>query len=67
MLQPMNWKHWLSVAASAFVGGAGTYLAAHMTSGIPTTAQGVEAFVGGACVAGLIAVVHLFQPVPGDV
>ena len=60
----MNWKNWLSTLGSAFVGGSTTFLAANITAGIPTTAQGVETFAAGAAVAGLVAIAHLYMPTP---
>lgn len=60
----MNWKASLSVAVSAFAGGCLGFAQAHLSSGLPTTTQGIEAIVAGALLAGLVAVVHLYQPVP---
>lgn len=62
----MNWKHYLSIGATAFAGGAGTYVAQHIVGGIPTTGQAVAAFVLGAAIAGAGAVAHLLQPAPAS-
>lgn len=63
----MNWKHWLSIMGSAFAGGAVAFVSTHLSTGIPTTTQGVAAFLAGAGIAGLVAVLHLYTPVPaGD-
>lgn len=62
----MNFKHVFSVAVSAFGGGFVAWAEAHVTAGVPTTAQGIQAFVAGGILAGLIAVFHLYQPVPGS-
>jgi len=62
----MNWKHYLSVLGSAFAGGAGGWATTHLSSGIPTTAQGIEAFLVGAAIAGAAAVAHLLQPAPSS-
>lgn len=53
-------KNWLSVAASAFVGGAAGYLQANMTEGF-TGAMPWRSIEIGAAVAGIIAVAHLAQ------
>lgn len=66
MVRSMNWKHYLSVSLSAFVGGAGAWAATHMSSGVPSTSQQWVAFGAGMAVAGLIAVAHLIQTSPGD-
>lgn len=62
----LPWKQSLSVGVSTFAGGAGGWMAAHLSSGIPTSNQGLEAFFGGCCLAGLVAVAHLLQPAPGQ-
>lgn len=59
----MNWKAILSTAGSAFLTGAGGYLTTHV-AGIPTTTQAIEGLLGGALLGGIIAVYHLYQPVP---
>jgi hypothetical protein len=61
----MNWKNWLTTLGSAFLGGAAAYLSTTLAGGLPSTTQAYEAVAGGAALAGLIAVVHLYQPVPG--
>jgi hypothetical protein len=60
----MNWKNWLTTLGAAALGGAGTYLSTALAGGIPTTLHAVEALAAGAALAALIAVVHLYTPVP---
>lgn len=54
-------KHWLSVAATAFIGAAVGYESSHFVQ--ITSGQWKLALVGGA-LAGVAAVVHLAQ-IPG--
>ena len=60
----MTWKHWLSIGATAFAGGVGTYVAQHIAGGIPSTGQAIAAFILGASISGAGAVAHLLQPEP---
>jgi biotin transporter BioY len=60
----MNFKNLLTTLGSAFLGGAATYMSAHITNGIPTTRQAVGVFLAGAALTGLVAVVHLYLPPP---
>lgn len=62
----MNWKHILSTLGSGFATGALGFLSAHLSGGVPTTTQGLEAFAAGAALGGLVAVWHLYQPAPGS-
>lgn len=63
-MTPQKLKLWLTMAGSAFLGAGLGYIQMHLAGGIPTTAQSAEAIVAGGAVAGLIAVVHLYQPPP---
>lgn len=54
----------LTLIASAFAGGALGFVQVHML-GSGTTAQGIEGIAAGALLAGLVGIVHLFQPAPG--
>lgn len=56
----MNWKHWLSLAVPAFVGGAVIVLQHALGDGQPLGAKVTEA----ALIAGLAALVPLFREVP---
>jgi hypothetical protein len=49
----VNWKSWLSVAATTFAGAAIGYLTAHSGDGLKQLAS--------AALAGVSAVVHLLQ------
>lgn len=61
----MNATNTLSLLASTFAGGSLGWLEAHVQAA-PTTGHQVSAFAAGATLAGMIAVFHLFQPVPGQ-
>jgi hypothetical protein len=62
----MNWKNWLSTLGSAALGGAAAYLSTALAGGIPTTAHAAESVAAGAALAALVAIVHLYTPVPGS-
>jgi len=55
---------WIRPLLSAFAGGALGWVSSNLSGGIPTTLQSLEAALAGAALAGLVAVVHLYQPVP---
>lgn len=57
----MQFRHWLSVSASTFAGGALGWLATHLGGAVPTTGQGWGAVAAGASLAGAVALGHLFQ------
>jgi hypothetical protein len=54
----------LSVIVTTFAGGAGGYLTGHLGTGLPSGAAQWEAVAIGAAMAGLAAVVHLYQTPP---
>lgn len=54
-MEKINWKAWVSVVASAFLGG----VMAHIS--VPYEGIGVKQIGIGALLAGITAVVHLFQ------
>jgi hypothetical protein len=59
----MNWSI-LSVALTTFAGGAAGYLTSTLGTGLPSGLASWEAVAIGAAMAGLAAVVHLYQPAP---
>jgi len=63
----MTIKPLLTTLASTFAGGAGGFVSTHLSSGVPNTAQAIEAFALGAFVAGVAALVHLYQAKPGGI
>lgn len=62
----MNVKNILTTAGSAFASGAMGFVATHMSGGVPTNMQAAGAFLGAAALGGLVAVLHLYTPVPGS-
>lgn len=54
-MEKINWKAWVSVVASAFLGG----VMAHIS--VPYEGIGAKQIGIGALLAGITAVVHLFQ------
>lgn len=54
-MEKTNWKAWVSVVLSAFLGG----IAAHVS--VPHEGLGAKQVVLGALLAGAAAVAHLFQ------
>lgn len=60
----MNAKNILSVVASAFAAGASEFATTHWGDAPPVNGADYKAFAVGALVAGVVAVMHLYQPVP---
>ena len=56
----------LSVVGSAFLNGALGWAATHLTDARPSNGAQIAAFAVGAGLAGVIAVMHLYQPVPSS-
>ena len=54
-MEKINWKAWISVVVSAFIGG----VMAHIS--VPHEGIGAKQIVVGALLAGATAVTHLFQ------
>jgi hypothetical protein len=54
-MEKINWKAWISVVVSAFIGG----VMAHIS--VPHEGLGAKQIVLGALLAGATAVTHLFQ------
>jgi hypothetical protein len=59
----MTLKNYVMVGLSAFVSGAAASLATVPTSALLSEAT-AKPFLVGAVMAGIVAVVHLYQPVP---
>ena len=60
MFQGWNWKHWVSVSATTFIGAGVAALMATIGSGQPVSLKVIEV----AALAGIAAVVHLYQEPP---
>jgi len=54
-MEQTNWKAWLSVVVSAFLGGVMTHIS------VPHEGLGAKQIALGAFLAGATAVAHLFQ------
>jgi hypothetical protein len=62
-----NLRAKIEIALTAAAGGVTTFLATHLSSGVPSTEAQWEAFAIGAVGAGVTAAYHRFQTAPSDV
>ena len=62
----MTATNWLTVNIGAFLGGAASWGATHLATGLPSGSAQIGAFVLGFVVAGLTSVLHLYQTSPAD-